>query len=333
MSSHKWAALFPGQGSQSVGMGRFLFDEFQIARHTFEEASDALKIDFKKLCFEGPESDLQLTENTQPALLLVSTATFRVIEKTLGVQISAGAGHSVGEYAAVVAAKSVGFSDALRAVRVRGQAMQKAVPVGQGGMVAVMGLSEQQVVQLCRWTEETSGVKPLEPANFNAPGQVVISGSQKAIEWLRANGKTDIFAPETPRMKLIPLSVSAPFHCSLMKPAEAEMKLVLEATPFQDAAWPIVQNVTGQETTSASTLRNNLVAQVSGAVRWTQCMARLRELGVTRSIEFGSGRVLSGLAKKIDSNAESPLNINALDDIKNLEKALLEKAQPEDPSV
>lgn len=318
----KWAALFPGQGSQSVGMGRFLFDEFAVARQTFEEASDALKIDMKKLCFEGPESDLQLTENTQPALLLVSTATFRVIETQLGVEIAAGAGHSVGEYAAVVASGAVGFSDALRAVRVRGQAMQKAVPVGQGGMVAVMGLSEDQVVKLCRWTEETSGLKPIEPANFNAPGQVVISGSQQAIDWLKANAKPEIFAPETPRMKLIPLAVSAPFHCSLMKPAEEEMARVLGATKFSTARFPIVQNVTARETTDAETLRSNLVKQVSGAVKWTSCMTRLKELGVTRSIEFGAGKVLAGLAKKIDSTSEPPLNINGLEDIKTLESAL-----------
>ena len=306
-------------------MGRFLFDEFPVARQTFEEASDALKLDFKRLCFDGPESDLQLTENTQPALVLVSTATFRVINTTLGLDITAGAGHSVGEYAAVVAAGSISFEDALRSVRVRGQAMQKAVPVGQGGMVAVMGLSDDQVVRLCQWTEETSGLKPLEPANFNAPGQVVISGSQKAIEWLRENtetAKTEIFGSESPRMKLIPLSVSAPFHCSLMKPAEQEMALVLGATKFSNAAWPVVQNVTARETREGETLRSNLVRQVSGAVRWTQCMSRLKELGVTRSIEFGAGKVLAGLAKKIDSTTEAPLNINTLEDIKTLESTL-----------
>jgi [acyl-carrier-protein] S-malonyltransferase len=189
-------------------------------------------------------------------------------------------------------------------------------------MVAVMGLSEDQVVQLCKWAEETSGMKPIEPANFNAPGQIVISGSQKLIEWLRANAKADIFAPETPRMKFIPLSVSAPFHCSLMKPAEEEMRLVLTHTEFKDAAWPIIQNVTAQDTTSGNVLRENLISQVSGAVRWTQCMGRLKAMGVTRSIEFGSGKVLSGLAKKIDSSAETPFNINTLEDIKTLEQAL-----------
>ena len=216
-----WSALFPGQGSQSVGMGRFLFENFTEARSTFEEASDSLSLNFKKLCFEGPESDLQLTENTQPALLLVSTATHRVVQSTTGIKFEAAAGHSVGEYAAVVAAQAVKFSDALRAVRVRGQAMQRAVPVGQGGMIAVLGLTDPQVETLCQWAESTSGLKPVEPANFNAPGQVVISGSQAGLEWLRANAKADLFqlAPgeSAPRMKMIPLAVSAPFHCSLIE--------------------------------------------------------------------------------------------------------------------
>lgn len=321
-----WAALFPGQGSQSVGMGRFLFDNFQEAREVFEEAGDTLKIDFKKLCFEGPEADLQLTENTQPALLLVSTATYRVVQATTGVQISAGAGHSVGEYAAVVAAGAVAFSDALRAVRVRGQAMQKAVPVGKGGMVAVMGLSEPQIEFLCKWSEQQSGLNPIEPANFNAPGQVVISGSQTLIDWMKAHAKAEIFAPETPRLKMIPLAVSAPFHCSLMKPAEEEMRTVLTDTKFDSAAWPVVQNVTAQATTDAATLRENLIRQVSGAVRWTQCMATLKAMGITRMIEFGSGKVLSGLAKKIDSEAATPFNINTLDDLKNLELSLTQQA-------
>ena len=324
-----WAALFPGQGSQSVGMGRFLFDNFPVARHLFEEASDTLKLDFKKLCFEGPEADLQLTENTQPALLLVSTSTFRVIQEISDLKIGAAAGHSIGEYAAVVTADSVRFSDALRAVRTRGQAMQKAVPVGQGGMVAVMGLSDSQVEELCRWTTKTSGLGPIEPANFNSPGQVVVSGSQKALEWMRANAKADLFASgeaPAPRMKLIALSVSAPFHCSLMKPAEETMAQVLEATAFTSSAWPIVQNVTAQETKDGNTLRTNLIHQVSGAVRWTQCMQKLKGMGATGYIEFGSGKVLSGLAKKIDSSGPTPLNINSLDDIKLVEETVKSRA-------
>ena len=317
-----WAALFPGQGSQAVGMGRFFYDNFAVARHAFEEASDALSQDFRELCFEGPESELQLTHNTQPALLLVSTVAHRVAQETTGIKIVAGAGHSVGEYAAVVAAGCLPFTDAIRAVRVRGPAMQKAVPVGQGGMVAVMGLSEEQILKLCKWVEENSGKKPLEPANFNAPGQVVVSGSQEAIDYMKANAKPEIFAPETPRMKLIPLAVSAPFHCSLMKPAEEEMRRVLTEMKFGDAQWPIVQNVTANETTFGSVIRENLIRQVSGAVRWTGCMERLKNMGVTRMVEFGSGKVLSGLAKKIDSSMAAPLNIGSLDDLKALEAAV-----------
>ena len=319
-----WAALFPGQGSQSVGMGRFLVENFASAKQTFEEASDTLGIDFKKLCFEGPEESLQLTENTQPALLLVSTATFRVVSETTGVKIGVAAGHSVGEYAAVVTSGALRFADALRAVRTRGQAMQRAVPVGQGGMVAVMGLTDEQILKLCDWAQKTSGLKPIEPANFNAPGQVVISGSQALIDWMKANAKPEVFAPETPRMKLIPLAVSAPFHCSMMKPAEEEMRRVLSDMPFAQAKWPIVQNVTASETTSPETVRENLVKQVSGAVRWTQCMHRMRALGSTRMIEVGAGKVLSGLAKKIDSGLPAPFNINTLDDLKALENATKE---------
>lgn len=324
-----WAALFPGQGSQSVGMGKFLYENFSSARHLFEEASDTLSLDFKKLCFEGPEADLQLTENTQPALLLVSTATFAVVHDLTEVKIGAAAGHSIGEYAAVVTAGSVRFADGLRAVRTRGQAMQKAVPVGEGGMVAVMGLSDLQVEELCRWTAKTSGLGPIEPANFNSPGQVVISGSQKALDWMRANAKADLFATDgapAPRMKLIALSVSAPFHCSLMKPAEETMAKVLDATTFASAKWSIVQNVTAQETKDGSTLRANLTRQVSGAVRWTQCMQRLKTLGAQGYIEFGAGKVLSGLAKKIDSGAPTPLNINSLDDIKFVEATVKSSA-------
>lgn len=322
-----WAALYPGQGSQSVGMGRVLFENFAVARDTFEEASDTLKINFQKLCFEGPESDLQLTENTQPALLMVSTAAFRVIRTSMGIPIEVGAGHSVGEYAALVSAGALEFPEALKAVRSRGQAMQAAVPIGEGGMVAVMGLTDEQVDFLCKWSEKESGLSPIEPANYNAPGQVVISGSQKLINWMKANVKPEIFASTggiPARMKLIPLAVSAPFHCRLMTPAEEQMRLVLNDITFSAAQWPIVQNVTAQETQDPETLRENLIRQVSGAVRWTQCMGRIKTLGATKMIEFGAGKVLSGLAKKIDSEGPTPFNINTLDDLKNIELAMKE---------
>jgi [acyl-carrier-protein] S-malonyltransferase len=317
-----WGAIFPGQGSQTVGMGRYLFENFTLAKQSFEEASDTLGLNFKKLCFDGPEADLQLTENTQPALLLVSTATFSVVMQNTDLQIAAGAGHSVGEYAAAVATGSLRLTDALKAVRLRGQAMQRAVPVGQGGMVAVLGLTDEQVRKLCLWVEESSGFRPLQPANFNAPGQVVISGSSQAIAWLRENARTDIFAPETPRMKLIPLAVSAPFHCEMMKPAQDEMQAHLAELEFRDAKWPVVQNVTAAPVTSGIELRKNLVEQVSGAVQWTGCMRGLSGLGVSRLIEFGSGKVLSGLAKKISPENEVAFNLNSLEDIHHLELAL-----------
>jgi [acyl-carrier-protein] S-malonyltransferase len=316
-----WGAVFPGQGSQSVGMGKFLFENFQSTKQLFEEASDTLKQDFKKLCFEGPEADLSLTENTQPALLLVSTATFRAVQETCGLKLTAGAGHSIGEYAAVVAAGSLKFSDAIKAVRIRGQEMQKAVPVGQGGMCAVIGLTDEQTAKLCAWVEAESEFKPLQPANFNAPGQVVISGTAKAIEWLQANPPKDLFAPESPKLRLIPLKVSAPFHCAMMKPAEEAMRFVLNDLRFERAQWPIVQNLSATESTDPERLRTELIGQISGAVKWTQCVQRLSALGVSRVVEFGTGKVLSGLVKKIDSNGIAAFNINSLDELKNLENA------------
>src|SRR4051812_27635287 len=183
------AILFPGQGSQAPGMGRFLFDNFKIAKETFEEGSEALGLDLKKLCFEGDEKTLALTENTQPALLCVSTATWRLLKSELNLKPAAAAGHSIGEYAALVAAESINYAEAIKAVRLRGQAMQSAVPIGRGGMTAVLGLDDEQVRFLCEWTVKESGFSPLSPANFNSPGQVVISGSQKALNWLKDNFK------------------------------------------------------------------------------------------------------------------------------------------------
>ena len=300
-------------------MGKFLFENFQSSKELFEEAGDTLKQDFKKLCFEGPEDALALTENTQPALLLVSTATFNAVKETTGLKITAGAGHSVGEYAAMVSTGTLRFADAMRAVRIRGQEMQKAVPVGQGAMCAVIGLTDEQVVKLCKWVEEQSGFSPLQPANFNAPGQVVVSGNAKAIAWLQANPPTDLFAPESPKLRLIPLKVSAPFHCSMMKPAEEAMRIVLNDTQFSNAMWPVVQNLSATESTDPARLRTELIGQISGAVKWTQCMQRLSTLGVTKVVEFGTGKVLSGLAKKIDSTSMAAFNINSLDELKNFE--------------
>jgi [acyl-carrier-protein] S-malonyltransferase len=317
-----WAALFPGQGSQFPGMGKFLCDEFQIARETFEEASDALSIDFKKLCFEGSEADLALTENTQPCLLLVSTATYRVLSSLVDFQPIAGAGHSIGEYAANVAAGSMKFTDGIRAVRKRGQFMQSAVPVGQGGMLAVMGLTPEQTKKLCSWVESETGQTPLEPANFNAPGQIVVSGKASLIEWLTKNMKADLFQPETPRCKFIPLKVSAPFHCSMMKPAEEKMAAVLNDLAFSEARFSIVTNVNAQAEKHGDSLRKLLIQQISSPVRWVECVQELKRLGAQKMIEFGCGKVLSGLSKKIDSENIQTFNINSLDELKNLEAQL-----------
>lgn len=320
-----WGALFPGQGSQSVGMGRFLFDEFTTARRLFEEAGDTLKQDFRKLCFEGPEADLQLTENTQPALLLVSTATAKVVSEIMPLKIEAAAGHSIGEYAALVSADVLKFTDALRAVKARGQAMQRAVPVGQGAMCAVLGMTDAAVKKMCALVETQSGEKPLEPANFNSPGQVVVSGSAKAIEWMRANVKPEWVAEhlgaDAGRAKLIPLAVSAPFHCSLMKPAENQMRLVLEGMTFSAPKFSVVQNLTAETSSDTNTIRERLTGQISGAVLWTQCQEALLQRGIERYVEFGNGKVLSGLAKKIAGDKARVYNLNSLEDLKALEAA------------
>ena len=318
-----WAALFPGQGSQHTGMGQFLYDNFTIAKELFEEASDSLSVDFKKLCFDGPESDLALTHNTQPCLLLVSTATHRVLQSLVPFEPIAGAGHSIGEYAALVAGGSLNFVDAMRAVRKRGEYMQSAVPVGEGAMVAVMGVTPEQIIELCKWTEKTSSLGPVEPANFNAPGQIVASGQSQAIEWLQKNYSPEAFTGEAPRrLKFIPLKVSAPFHCSMMQPAEEKMRKTLEDTPFQDSAYPIVQNFTADPVREAAVLRENVIRQISAPVRWVECVEKLVHMGTRKVVELGCGKVLSGLAKKIDSANLETFNINSLDELKALEQQL-----------
>lgn len=327
-----WCALYPGQGSQHPGMGRFLFDEFAAARETFEEGSDALKIDFKKLCFEGSDSELALTHNTQPCLLLVSTATHRVLKKEFDFAPKALAGHSVGEYAALVNTNVISLSDGLKAVRRRGEAMQKAVPVGTGGMAAVIGLTSLQVIELCRWVEKTAALEglktPLEPANFNCPGQIVISGRVELIDWVIKNFSKEkaelVFSSEalkTPvtKVRFIPLNVSAPFHCSMMKPAEDEMRSVLSDMAFQNSAQPIVQNYSAQPTTQAMQLRENIIKQVSAPVRWIESIENLSGLGSTHFIEVGCGKVVSGLTKKILGEKAQVFTTQSLEDIKGLE--------------
>lgn len=313
-----WASLFPGQGSQFPGMGKFLFDEFKTAKVTFEEASDALHLDFKKLCFEGSEADLALTENTQPCLLLVSTATFRVLSEEIGFAPLCAAGHSVGEYAAVVTAGSLRFADGMKAVRLRGQAMQSAVPIGQGGMSAVMGLEPKQVFEMCAWAEKETGDGPVQPANLNAPGQIVISGKKSVLDWLGANFKPEVVGASS-RVKFIPLKVSAPFHCSMMKPAEEKMAQVLSDMEFADAKFPIIQNVQAEPVMNGDELRKNLIHQVSAPVRWIESVQKIVSMGAKRAAEIGCGKVIAGLVKKIEGDNLPTFNVNSMDDFKALE--------------
>lgn len=247
------AFVYPGQGSQSVGMGKFLFDNFTQAKRVFEESSDAISVDMKKLCFEGPEDVLMLTENTQPAIVTVSAAVTAVLKSEFGFTPNIVAGHSVGEYAACIAAEVLSLSDAVVAVKNRGQFMQEAVPAGVGAMAAFMGLEASDVVAVCKWAESTSGLGVLEPANFNAPGQIVISGHAKVLNWLSDNLDSYPWPAEKPkRMKLIPLKVSAPFHCSLMLPAQEKMQVLLEGMTFKAPQCQIIQNVTADITTDPS---------------------------------------------------------------------------------
>jgi len=322
--SQKFSFIFPGQGSQTPGMGQFLCNEFSVARTTFEEASDALSLDMKKLCFAGTEQELALTENTQPALLTTSVATARVLQKHLGVEVSATAGHSIGEYSSFVLGGVLNFSDAVKSVRMRGQFMQSAVPVGQGGMTATLGLDEVQAVYLCQWAEQQSGFKPLSPANYNCDGQIVISGNLKTLNWLKDHFKPEIFTqkglPEPKRAKLIPLQVSAPFHCDMMKPAEENMRQFLNDVTFKDSTISIYQNFHAKAETSATVLKENLIKQISGSVRWTQSIQEMSKSGHKKYIECGNGTVLKGLLKKIDPELEV-FSTNNLEDIKLIEAA------------
>ncbi len=308
--------IFPGQGSQHPGMGKMYYENFKIAQETFEEASDTLNIDFKKLCFEGPEADLQLTINTQPCLLLVSTAMWRTIRPIIEGKKLFGAGHSLGEYSALVAANILPFGDAIKAVRKRGEFMQKAVPEGVGAMAAILSLENDQVETICRVVSLETG-EVLEPANFNSPGQVVVSGSKKAVDWLK-----DTFKPETlgiKRLKMIPLKVSAPFHCSLMKQAEDNMEPVIRGMKFSSWKFPVIQNKTARVPQDLDELQQNLISQISSPVKWAQSVTYLREKGVQNVIEVGPGQVLNGLVKKIDSEFFKTFNIQSLEDINKLE--------------
>ncbi len=298
----KTVLLFPGQGSQQIGMGKYLFNQYEIARELFQEASDVLNFDMKKLCFESSDAELAQTENTQPALLLVSTITQRALRQVKNLEIQAVAGHSIGEYAALVAADVLRFSDAIIAVRIRGQSMQEAVPVGKGAMAAILGLNDEQVFELCRQVKMKANLGPLAPANFNCPGQIVISGSADAMNWLKENTQQIELGPEVKKIKLIPLNVSAPFHCEMMLPAENKMREVLSNIEFKKSQIPVLQNLTAQFHVESQELKENLIRQISAPVRWTESLQLLVKNQMTTTIECGVGTVLKGLAKKTDES-------------------------------
>jgi len=346
------ALLFPGQGSQTVGMGRAFYDASPAARAVFDEADDALGFALSKIIFEGPEDQLKLTEHTQPAILTVSIAALRVLEpelKSRGLAVAFAAGHSLGEYSAHVAAGTFSFADAVRTVRSRGQFMQAAVPAGEGAMAAILGLPPARINDICAQVSDELTQAPPEhpanpteqafavvdavtdpnnsattpeqaaakvsavvsPANLNSPDQTVISGSKAAVE------RAAELCKEAGAKRTVMLPVSAPFHCALMQPAQDELANVLESIVFNDPAYPVAANVDARLMTRGTEVRDALIRQVAGPVRWTECIALLRESGVTQSIEVGPGKVLAGLNRQIDrelatGNVEDPASLEKL---------------------
>jgi [acyl-carrier-protein] S-malonyltransferase len=302
------AFLFPGQGSQAVGMGKELAESHPVARATFEEADDVLGYKLSQLCFDGPEDQLRLTEITQPAILTVSVAAWRVLQEK-GLKPDYVAGHSLGEYSAHVAAGTLTFADAVRTVRQRGKYMQEAVPVGVGGMAAILGMDFEKVAEVCR---ESAKGQVCEPANFNSPEQIVISGDLAAVE--RAAKLADERGAK--RAKLLP--VSAPFHCSLMKPAQDRLAADLAQLDFPNPSVPVICNADAKEVADGAASRDALVRQVTGSVKWDPSMRVLIAKGVQVFVEIGPGKVLCGLMRQID-RSRSCLNVS---DKASLQKTL-----------
>lgn len=306
----KVAFVFPGQGSQTVGMCKAFYDEYAVAKRVFEEADEALGFSITKMCFEGPESDLRLTYNTQPAILTASTACAAVL-KEKGISCDVAAGHSLGEYSALVNTGALAFADAVRIVRKRGQFMQEAVPVGEGSMAAVLGLESDKIVEICQAVEAEAG-EAVQAVNFNCPGQVVIAGAvnavNKAVEALKAAGAK--------RAVLLP--VSAPFHSTLMKPASERLAEVLAPIEIKDITIPVVANVTAKEVTSGAEIKELLVKQAAMPVLWETSVRNMVADGVDTFVEVGPGKVLTGFTKKIAKGLPA-LNI---EDPASLEKVL-----------
>ncbi len=302
--------LFPGQGSQSVGMGKDFYDNYPVAKQIFEEANEVLELDLTTICFEGPEETLKLTTNTQPAILTTSIAALRVLQEQIDLNVECVAGHSLGEYSALVCAGAVEFADAVRTVRKRGQYMQEAVPVGTGTMAAIIGLPQEKVEELCQQINNENNIVTL--ANINSSGQFVISGHTQAV-----NALVEL-AKEHGAKRAIPLAVSAPFHCPLMRPAAERLDETLQAVTFQNLNIPLVNNAEASVITSGAEARASLVRQVYKSVEWEKSIRLMSERGVTTFIEVGPGKVLSGLLRRIDRKLKG-LNVF---DLKSLEKTV-----------
>ena len=312
MSTNKIALLFPGQGAQTVGMGRSLGENFPIAHQTFAEADEALNFPLSRIFLNGPEEELRLTENTQPAILAVSVAAWRVLSTSINITPAMAAGHSLGEWSAHVAAGTISFAEALRAVKARGRAMQLAVPEGEGAMAAVLALPAGAVTEACTEAAQET-LLPVSPANFNTPEQTVISGAKAAVEraaeLVKARGAR----------KVVMLQVSAPFHCALMQPAQDEVERFLAGIALHHPKFPVAANVSAILLTDANAVRQALIDQVTGPVRWYACIQALREQGAETFLELGPGKVLTGLLRQIDRD----LKCAPAEDTVSLEKALL----------
>jgi [acyl-carrier-protein] S-malonyltransferase len=310
MISSPLAFLFPGQGSQSVGMGKDLADRYSVARDMFAEADAALGYSLSQLCFEGPEDKLKLTEITQPAILTVSVAAQCVLAEE-GIQPRYAAGHSLGEYSAHVAAGTLTFTDAVRTVAKRGKYMQEAVPVGVGAMAAILALALEPLAAVCLQAEQETG-GTVSPANINSPDQIVISGSKAAVE------RAAELAKEKGAKRAVMLPVSAPFHCSLMQPAQDRLALDLQTLRFSSPGVPVVTNVDANLVQTAPEARDALIRQVTGAVQWVRSIQALIAAGVQTFVEVGPGKVLSGLLRQID---RSKIGMN-VENEESLQKAL-----------
>lgn len=314
----KTAFIFPGQGSQHAGMGRDLAERFPAARAVFAEADQALGFALSSLCFNGPEEDLQLTANTQPAILTASVAIYRVLAEK-GLQPDFVAGHSLGEYSALVAAGALSLSAAAKLVRRRGEFMQAAVPVGVGAMAAILGIEAEQVAAACAAAAQG---QVCSPANFNTPTQIVIAGNAEAVE------RAIVECKARGARRALLLKVSAPFHCALMLPAQAQVQPRLAETHFNDPQFPVVNNVDAALTTDAAQAREALVRQISSAVRWTESVAKLLAEGVTTFIEVGPGKVLSGLVKTIAKEVDTEVVLLNVENSESLQAALAVLSKP-----